>query len=77
MMINVNDTVRVKLNDHGRDILRKNWDALGMGKSYPLTINEDANGYYRTQLWCLMEEFGPHIRMGCKMPFDANIEICV
>lgn len=66
MILNINENVFVRLTDHGRDILRKN------GVEVP---PEDAKGYSRWQLWCLMQEFGPYIGMGRTNPFDLNLYI--
>ena len=67
MKFNLNDYVRVKLTPHGREILKTTYN------NYQPRI--DKNGWYRTQLWSLMEDFGPHIRMGTKPPFETEIEL--
>jgi hypothetical protein len=67
MKANLNDQVRVKLSDKGRQILRDNHAAMNI--PFSLTIREDENGYYHTQLWCLFQDFGPHIKIGMGQPF--------
>lgn len=65
MLFNVNDKVLVKLNDYGRSCL------IGDGRTLP---KEDKNGWSEWQLWCLMEELGPHLMMG-QSPFESDIKI--
>lgn len=73
---NVNQTVYVKLTDKGRRILREN-HVKRLGR-YPLRYEEpkvDAEGYTRFQLWVLMQEFGPHMRLGLDPFFEATIKM--
>ena len=78
MQFNVNDSVRVKLNDRGVKILRERHDELR--KRLPSVGNftlpaVDENGWSKFQLWDLMRIFGPHISLGMVTPFDTTIEI--
>jgi hypothetical protein len=59
---NLNDDVKVKLTDHGRDLLAKK----------RLTRQPDEAGYNRFQLWELMNIFGEHFYNGCSIPFEFN-----
>lgn len=70
MKVNMNDNVRVKLTDRGRQILRQNWAKYGV----QYEIREDEDGYYQTQLWCLFQDFGKSIRIGGNLPFSTEIE---
>ena len=78
MKFNINDYVRVKLTDLGRYIYYHQYDELNKiyGKqvcepSYP----KEVDGWYRAQLWSIMELFGPHIGMGKLNVFETIIEI--
>ena len=77
--INVNDYVRVRLNDLGRkhhrdDFLR--WTAGLAKKPEYRPPQEDADGWSRWQLWSLMQLFGPTIiSLGAQMPFDSCIQV--
>lgn len=73
--LNLNDWVRVKLTDHGREILRKDHEAhfARCGREYA-PKKEDAGGWSEWQLWCLFQSFGPHIHLGGKMPFETIIQ---
>lgn len=73
---NVNFSVRVKLTDLGRKILRENDERL-MGKFPGLVIGHVIadDGTYRTQLWSLMHDFGGHMFCGGRNPFDTEIVI--
>jgi hypothetical protein len=78
MRFNINDNVRVRLTDEGRAIHRKIWDDLRA--EHPLVgpytpPKEDADGFTRWQLWRLMQDFGPAIRMGFRPPFEPDIEV--
>ncbi len=82
MQFNVNDYVRVRLNDHGRAIVREKHDELaafikgrgGAFHEFRPTV-EDADGWSRWQLWDLMHTFGPHIHLGARVPFETTIEL--
>ena len=65
--INLNDEVRFKLTDRGRDIYYHQFDELikkhptiGIKPQMPKV---DADGYSKMQLWCFMELYGPHTHM--------------
>lgn len=78
MKININDNVRVKLTDTGREVLKKNHNLLNKrtGAHLPyLPPIEDADGWSTWQLWSLMRDFGPHIYNGCRIPFETEIKI--
>ncbi len=75
---NINDIVKVKLNDKGREIIEK------QNKLYKIKfpdldlshdIKEDDEGYSKWQLWFLMKMFGNHIGLGIKMPFETELII--
>ena len=77
--MNLNDTVLVKLTDHGRELMRKNYEALWAWHAVPpyefKLPKEDADGFSKWQLWSLMQEFGAHIHMGMRNPFDLTIRV--
>lgn len=76
---NVNRYVWVQLTDEGRRIHRENHDDLE--QSIPGRLpeyrapKEDDDGWSKWQLWCLMQDFGSHIRMGGPNPFNTNIRL--
>lgn len=76
---NINETVLVRLNDHGREIIKK--DDAKWGELYPrlrghsTLPEEDADGWSKWQLWRLMKTFGPHMLAGAPNPFDITIRI--
>lgn len=66
--INLNDVVKFKLTDHGKDIYFHQYDELNellrtkglkpLGNRYPKV---DEEGYTEMQLWQFIELFGNHI----------------
>lgn len=79
MKFNVNNYVKIKLNERGKEILLKEWEAMpeSYRSRYPFkSPKEDEEGWSKWQLWNVMETFGPHIFLGCVNPFDTEIEIC-
>ena len=61
--LNLNDHVKVKLTDVGKDIYYHRFDGLiergvNLERSYPRV---DENGFSSFQLWSFMELYGPHI----------------
>ncbi len=76
---NVNNVVRVKLNDAGRTYLEAAhvafWARLGRPAPYDFKLpDEDAEGWSRWQLWSFMEHFGPATSLGASLLFDAVIQ---
>lgn len=77
MKLNINQTVRVKLTDFGREILTQRAENLEKlygfkvrSKPYP---EEDAEGYSTWQLWHLMEDLGQYVKLGYNLPFETEI----
>lgn len=61
MIININDKVRVRLTEHGRDI----WEVSSSHHVRPPIEVE-------IQLWLLIKLFGPFLDMGCDLIFQEN-----
>ncbi len=85
MKFNINETVRVRLTDYGRAVLRDDWQSTTniyyaspeqraiRGEYKP--PKEDEHGWSEWQLWALMEAFGDHTGLGCRLSFETEIEI--
>jgi hypothetical protein len=79
MNINLNERVKVKLNDFGIKILKQDHDETNRllkergGKGHPFILRLDEEGYYEAQLWYLMLVFGPHLCNGNENPFDSDL----
>lgn len=68
--LNLNDVIKVKLTDYGKDIFYHQYDELNnriianggkpLERRYP---DVDADGYSRFQLWHFMKLYGEHMRM--------------
>ena len=65
--INLNEKIKVRLTDYGRDIYYHQFDMLNeyCGKIVckPRYPKEDLSGYTRFQLWEFIELYGPFIGM--------------
>ena len=81
--LNLNETIKVRLTDLGKDIYYHQYDDLNEcikargGKPLQQRYPEvDMDGYTKFQLWCFIELYGPHIGM-CKPNVldDLNIYI--
>jgi hypothetical protein len=80
LIFNINDTVRVKLTDFGRQALQRQhvefWASVGRAEPYPHTPpKEDAEGWSEWQLHSLMHELGHLSCLGGPLPFETEIEI--
>jgi len=62
--ININDYARVRLTSHGEKI-------LGEGTEREYHYNEHTK-VFETELWTIMEIFGPHIWHGSEQCFEHN-----
>lgn len=68
--INLNEPIKVKLTDWGKEIYYHQYDRTnqiaGREICKPKFPKEDENGYTEFQLWCFMELYGGH--MGMTLP---------
>ncbi len=65
MKINLNESVKVKLTDLGKEIFYHQYDkinkAVGREVCKPRYPTEDENGYTKFQLWCFIQLYGEYI----------------
>lgn len=63
--INLNESIKVKLTDWGKEIYYHQYDRINarFGKEIhkPEFPKEDENGYTKFQLWCFMELYGRYM----------------
>lgn len=68
--ININENVKVKLTDYGKNIFYHQYDELNKtyGKEIikPRYPKVDSDGYTSFQLWCFMNLYGSYIYMGAQ-----------
>lgn len=71
-IINLNDSVKVTLTVFGAEIYNKYMSAFDHPNS-KYNFDPVNEGYVlRTQLWCLMQIFGEHLRIGFGLvPFEG------
>lgn len=82
---NINDYVKVKLTDYGRECLKKDhnefWDMIiekfsKVKKPDYVSPKEDKNGWSKWQMWSLMEKLGKHFTMDFGTnTFETDIKI--
>ena len=80
MDFNINDKVRVKLNDFGREALARQhiefWARTGRPAPYDYTPpKEDTEGWSEWQLWALMQDLGHLLQLGSNPPFETTIQL--
>jgi hypothetical protein len=67
LRINLNEPIKVKLTDWGKEIYYHQYDRAnqiaGREICKPSFPKEDENGYTEFQLWCFIELYGMHIGM--------------
>lgn len=72
---NLNDTVKVKLTEHGIAIMKHQHKALQDAyPAYKAEFNSpvDEDGYARFQFHSFIQTFGAYTYLGCEMPFDTE-----
>lgn len=73
---NMNEHVKVKLTERGREILKQRHKEIFKGRDIKYTPPvEDEDGWSEWQLWCLLEEFGRELCCGISGPFETGIKI--
>lgn len=77
MKFSLNDRVRVRVTDEGKRQLEAYKRTLpgALTTRCGWTQAEDEGGYSEWQLWVLMTEFGPLMRLGQNPPFETEILI--
>ena len=82
MDFNINQSVKVRLTQGGKNLLQRKRAELLQGMDGKISANawalptEDADGWSEWQLWELMREFGQHIYVGqINPPFELTIRI--
>ncbi len=74
---NINNKVRVKLTDYGREVLMSDhelfWKNAGRTMEYH-PPKEDENGWSTWQLWSLMSYLGKHISLGGSNVIETDIQ---
>lgn len=74
--VNLNDWVRVRLTDYGREVIREQNREWTKKTGHEFTgPEEDDDGWTRWQLWSLIERFAGHVTMGGVMPYETGIKI--
>lgn len=71
MHYNLNAIASVELTDVGLQVYRLHYQGLGLDSS-PYEEKYIKNSMLTTELWHIMEIFGPHIYQGCEVPFKNN-----
>jgi hypothetical protein len=77
---NVNNPVRVRITPEGRKLISEPQRIPVTGGIITLDPiaadhKEDAEGWSEWQLWELAQVFGPHIYLGCNVPFETEIQL--
>lgn len=71
--VNLNEYIKVKLTDKGKEIYRNYWHDID-DEDVP-TLDTDEEGYCKFQLWHFMRIFGEHFSMGGGYPCETNVKI--
>ena len=75
-VFNINNIIKVKLTDRGKDIYYHQHDELNKyyGKEIikPRYPDVDEDGFTRFQLWHFMEIYGPHTHIGMDNFIENN-----
>ena len=73
----INKYVRVKLTTFGIRILKHQHDELNKhveGKLGMFELKLDKDGWYRDQMWSLMQTFGKYTGLAMPQPFETQIQ---
>ncbi|WP_075810245.1 hypothetical protein [Clostridium perfringens] len=71
--INMNQMVKVRLSKEALERIQGEYNEFNKKFNEDLKLPIDSEGYYKSQLWCIMKDFGDMI-CGCYSPIaDCNI----
>ena len=71
--VNLNENIKVKLTDKGKEIYRNYWHDIDDEDVSILEVDEE--GYCEFQLWHFMKIFGKHFFMLGDSPCETNVKI--
>lgn len=69
---NVNNTVWIKVTEHGRTVEADQWAGIGLTPPEPRV---DSQGWEARQLWDVMSVFGHALGAGIPVPFETTIRL--
>lgn len=73
---NINNYVKVKLTEKGKNIIENYYSNIPQLENHSRPLpKEDENGWSKWQMWDLMSMFGDKMFNGCDVPFETEIEI--
>ena len=67
--VNLNDEIKVKLTDFGKQIYYKYCE------DFPTKLKIDSKGYTKFQIWVFMHIFGEYLYNGCVAPCETDVQI--
>ena len=77
--LNINDTIKVKLNKVGLAIyadrakeINKKFEESNIKYRCPVSPKTDVDGFVKFQLWDLMKLYGKHLELSLTPPFKDN-----
>ena len=73
---NINNCIKVRLTDKGREMHRAKYEANLHNRYLRLPYRpptEDNDGWSKWQAWDFMSEFGDQMGMGFDLPTETNI----
>jgi hypothetical protein len=73
----MNDYVKVKLNEYGKECYRKYFEKVVSMLGYQPEPKIDEDGYYKDQLHIIFSIFGQYMTLGFLCPFDTEIILVV
>lgn len=73
--VNLNEYIKVKLTDEGKEIYRNYYHYID--DEHVPTLDVDEEGFCKFQLWEFMHIFGEHFRMCGSLPCETNVKIQV
>lgn len=68
---NLNEHVKVKLNETGLAIHKAYWEPFSAGKYLP--PRQDSEGWSEFQIWEFANIFGPHFHNGAVVPCETSV----
>lgn len=73
MLVNLNDDIKVKLTDFGKEIFYKKLDEFDKRLVSSALLEEDENGWTKFQLWEFMNIYGKYLYNGAtKLPIEGT-----
>ena len=80
MKFNINNPIKIKLTDKGREIIKKRHEDFWSQRNADIEFKpwpEDEDGWSKQQMYNVFHVFGDYLTVGREPPFETEIDLMI